>query len=47
MAQVTALRETSVIFGAIIGALILKESFGPKRIVAAILVAGGNALLQL
>lgn len=47
MAQVTALRETSVIFGAIIGALILKESFGPKRIIAAILVAGGNALLQL
>jgi drug/metabolite transporter (DMT)-like permease len=46
MAQVTALRETSVIFGAIIGALILKESFGPKRIIAAILVAGGNALLQ-
>ncbi len=47
MAQVTALRETSVIFGAIIGALILKESFGPKRIAAAVLVAGGNALLQL
>ncbi len=47
MAQVTALRETSVIFGAIIGALILKESFGVKRIAAAILVAGGNALLQL
>ena len=46
MAQVTALRETSVIFGAIIGALILKESFGPKRIAAAVLVAGGNALLQ-
>lgn len=47
MAQVTALRETSVIFGALIGTLILKESFGPKRILAAILVAGGNALLQL
>lgn len=47
MAQVTALRETSVVFGAIIGAVILKESFGPKRIIAAILVAGGNALLQL
>jgi drug/metabolite transporter (DMT)-like permease len=47
MAQVTALRETSVIFGAIIGALLLKESFGPRRIAAAVLVAGGNALLQL
>jgi drug/metabolite transporter (DMT)-like permease len=47
MAQVTALRETSVVFGAIIGAIILKERFGPRRIAAAVLVAFGNALLQL
>ncbi len=47
MAQVTALRETSIIFGAMIGAIILKESFGPRRIAAAVLVVAGNALLQL
>jgi uncharacterized membrane protein len=47
MAQVTALRETSVIFGALIGAFILKDRFGPKRIAAAVLVAAGNALIQL
>ncbi|MDZ4735582.1 MAG: EamA family transporter [Rhodospirillaceae bacterium] len=46
MAQVTALRETSVVFGAAIGALILKEPFGPRRIAAAVLVAFGNALIQ-
>jgi drug/metabolite transporter (DMT)-like permease len=46
MAQVTALRETSVVFGAAIGALILKERFGPRRIAAAVLVAFGNALIQ-
>jgi drug/metabolite transporter (DMT)-like permease len=47
MAQVTALRETSVVFGAAIGAIILKEPFGLRRIAAAVLVAFGNALLQL
>ncbi|MEX2202374.1 MAG: EamA family transporter [Dongiaceae bacterium] len=46
MAQVTALRETSVVFGAAIGALILKEPFGLRRIAAAVLVAFGNALIQ-
>jgi drug/metabolite transporter (DMT)-like permease len=46
MAQVTALRETSVVFGAAIGAIILKEPFGPRRIAAAVLVAFGNALIQ-
>ena len=41
----TALRETSVIFGALIGTLVLKEAFGPRRIVAATLVVAGIAIL--
>ncbi len=41
----TALRETSVIFGAILGTLVLKEGFGPRRISAAILVVLGISLL--
>ena len=35
MAHVSALRETSVIFAAAIGAFILKEGFGARRILAA------------
>ena len=45
--QVVALRETSVIFGAIIGSYILKEGLGPRRVASAILVAVGVILLQL
>jgi drug/metabolite transporter (DMT)-like permease len=41
----TALRETSVIFGALIGTLVLKEAFGPRRLAAAALVAAGVAVL--
>lgn len=47
MAHVSALRETSVILAALIGTLVLHESFGPRRIAAAALVAAGNALLHL
>lgn len=43
----TALRETSVIFGALIGTLVLKEGFGPRRIAAATLVVVGIGLLAL
>ena len=46
MAHVVALRETSVIMAAIIGALVLKEPFGPRRIAAASVVAAGAVLLQ-
>ena len=35
------------IMAAIIGALILKESFGPRRIAAAAVVTGGAVLLQV
>jgi len=47
MAQVAALRETSVIFAALLGALLLREPFGAKRIVASIGVAAGIAILAL
>ena len=47
LGPVTALRETSVIFGAVIGTLVLKEGFGPRRITAATMVVTGIALLAL
>ena len=46
MAQVAALRETGVIFAAMIGALFLREPFGRRRILAAVVVAAGIILLQ-
>lgn len=46
LAHVSALRETSVILAAIIGSTLLGEPFGRRRILAAALVAGGNALLH-
>jgi drug/metabolite transporter (DMT)-like permease len=47
MAFVSALRETSVIFAAIIGATLLREPFGTRRVVAAGLVAGGIVAMHL
>ncbi|MFQ5775627.1 MAG: EamA family transporter [Kiloniellaceae bacterium] len=47
MAHIVAIRETSVLFGAAIGALVLKEPFGRHRIAAAAVVAGGAVLLNL
>lgn len=41
----TALRETSVIFGTVLGTLVLKEGFGLRRISAATLVVLGTVLL--
>jgi drug/metabolite transporter (DMT)-like permease len=46
-AHVAALRETSVIFAALIGTLLLRESFGAFRIFAAILVVAGIMLMNL
>jgi drug/metabolite transporter (DMT)-like permease len=46
MAQVAALRETSVIFAAIFSALILKERFHPRRYAAVAMVALGAVLLH-
>ena len=45
MAPVAALRETSIVFAALIGAFTLKEKFAFSRISAAILVAGGVVVL--
>lgn len=45
-AHVAALREISVIFAAIIGALLLGEGFGWRRVLAAALVAGGLILMN-
>jgi drug/metabolite transporter (DMT)-like permease len=47
LAPIAALRETSVIFGAIIGTLVFREPFGRTRIIAAIIVAGGILLLNV
>jgi drug/metabolite transporter (DMT)-like permease len=42
-----ALRETSVVFGAILAAIVLKEPFGARRIALAIVLAGGLVLIQV
>ncbi|MET4807767.1 EamA family transporter [Limibacillus sp. MBR-115] len=47
MAHVVALRETSVVIAAGIGALLLGEGFGPRRMAAALLVAVGAVLLRV
>ena len=47
MGHVSALRETSVLFAAVIGTVVLKEGFGPVRVGAALLIAGGIFVLQL
>ena len=47
LGPVTALRETSVLFGAVLGTVLLKEGFGPRRIAAALLVTVGIALLAV
>jgi drug/metabolite transporter (DMT)-like permease len=46
-APVSALRETSVIFAALIGTLLLKEPFGARRVTASALVALGVVLIRL
>ena len=46
MAIVSSLRETSVIFAAIIGAVFLREPFGLARIRAAIMVAIGIIIIR-
>ncbi|MCC6533595.1 MAG: EamA family transporter [Burkholderiales bacterium] len=46
VAAVAAVRETSVIFAAILGAMLLKEPFGRQRIAGACVVVAGIALLK-
>ena len=47
LAPIAALRETSVIFGAIIATLVFREPFGRARIAATVLVAAGILLLNV
>lgn len=47
MAPVVALRETSVVFAAIIGSVILREGFAARRAVSAITILAGIILLVL
>jgi len=47
IAPLAALRETSVIFAALIAYFVMKEPFGAKRVGATALVVGGIAVLQL
>lgn len=46
IAGLAALRETSVIFGAILAAVWLKESFGLRRVILAIILAIGLILMH-
>jgi len=46
VAPVAALRETSILFGALISGLLLKERVGPARLGAACLIAAGVATLR-
>lgn len=47
IALVSALRETSVVLAAVVGATFLREPFGPRRVLASIGVALGVIVLQL
>jgi drug/metabolite transporter (DMT)-like permease len=47
LAPIAALRESSIVFGALIGALFLREPLGHRRAVAAAVVLAGVVLLTL
>jgi drug/metabolite transporter (DMT)-like permease len=47
LAPIAALRETSVIFGAVIGTLFFREPFGRTRIAATVVVVAGIVLLNV
>ena len=47
IAVVAALRETSILFAALIAGLVLREPIGPRRVVSACIIAGGAAFLRL
>ncbi|MGE0737164.1 MAG: EamA family transporter [Alphaproteobacteria bacterium] len=47
IASVAALRESSVIFATVLGALFLKEKFGWSRVAAAAAMVGGAVALRL
>ena len=47
IAIVAALRETSVLFAAVISVVILKEALRPARVIAALMIVFGMALIRL
>ncbi len=47
LAEVAAIRETSVVFAALIGMAALGEEFGKRRVVAAVVIATGIVLIGL
>lgn len=47
VAVVAALRETSILFGAAMSALVLKEQISPARLAAAGIIAAGAMMLRL
>jgi drug/metabolite transporter (DMT)-like permease len=47
LAEVAAIRETGVVFAALIGAKLLHERFGLRRLAAALVVAAGIVLISL
>lgn len=46
VAYISAMRETAVVFAAVMGWWFLKEGFGARRTLAAVILASGLALLQ-
>jgi drug/metabolite transporter (DMT)-like permease len=47
IALVAALRETSILFAALIAGFVLREPIGPRRVISACVIAGGAAILRL
>ena len=47
LAEVAAIRETSVVFAALIGVAWLGEDFGRRRVAAAVVIATGIVLIGL
>ncbi|HEY2314189.1 MAG TPA: DMT family transporter [Streptosporangiaceae bacterium] len=47
LAEVAAIRETSVVFAALIGVAALGEAFGRRRVAAAVVIATGIVLISL
>ena len=45
--DVAGIRETSIVFAAVFGWLILGESFGTTRVALAAIVVGGLVILKL
>lgn len=47
LAPISALRETSIIAGALIGTIVFHERFGRARVIASVFVAAGIVLLSI